>query len=59
MSTATINDTELYYVDTGSGTPVIILHGGLGFDHSYMRASLRPLEDELRLAASLLGTVAR
>jgi proline iminopeptidase len=49
VATATINGTELFHIDTGSGRPVVVLHGGLGFDHTYMRSSLRPVEDELRM----------
>ncbi len=49
MATATVNGTELFYLDEGSGPPVVVLHGGLGFDHTYMRSSLRALEDDLRM----------
>jgi proline iminopeptidase len=45
VATAQINGTELFYLVEGSGPPLIVLHGGLGFDHTYMRASLEPLED--------------
>ena len=45
MATATLNGTELFYLVEGSGPPLVVLHGGLGFDHTYMRTSLRHLED--------------
>src|SRR5918912_830701 len=35
--------------DLGSGLPVIVLHGGPGFDHSMFRPYLDPLADEFRL----------
>ena len=45
MATANVNGTELFYLVKGRGPPLVVLHGGLGFDHTYMGASLRPLED--------------
>jgi proline iminopeptidase len=33
----------LYYETVGAGPAVYILHGGLGFDHTYLKASLEPL----------------
>jgi proline iminopeptidase len=49
VSTATINGAGLYYAEAGKGTPCLALHGGLGYDHSYLKSTLRPLEDVLRL----------
>lgn len=31
-----IKDVELYYMILGKGEPVVILHGGPGFDHDHM-----------------------
>jgi proline iminopeptidase len=45
VATTQINGTELFYLVEGSGPPLVVLHGGLGFDHTYMRASLEPLDD--------------
>jgi proline iminopeptidase len=42
---ARINGQKLYYVTLGRGTPVIFMHGGLGFDHQYFRPFVDPLED--------------
>jgi len=42
---ATVNGQKLYYVVLGRGTPVIFLHGGLGFDHQYFRPFVDPLAD--------------
>src|SRR5258708_2049050 len=42
---ATVNGQKLYYVTLGRGTPVIFMHGGLGFDHQYFRPFVDPLAD--------------
>lgn len=34
---ATVGDTTLAYEVHGSGIPLLTLHGGLGFDHTYLR----------------------
>lgn len=39
---------RLFRVEVGSGSPVLVLHGGLGWDHTYLRPGLDPL-----------GTIAR
>lgn len=49
MSIAKINDTELYYIEYGSGTPFLVMHGGLGIDHSYLRPALDFLGDIFKL----------
>ena len=49
MPTAAINGTELYYETSGGGTPCLALHGGLGFDHQYLRRTLKPLEGRMRM----------
>ena len=30
--------TDLFHVRQGRGRPIVVIHGGLGLDHSYMRA---------------------
>jgi proline iminopeptidase len=45
MPEATLNGARVVYDIAGSGPPCIVLHGGLGFDHGYMRDALRALED--------------
>lgn len=30
-------EADLFYVEAGKGTPLVVLHGGLGVDHTYMR----------------------
>lgn len=49
MSVAPINGTGLYYVTTGEGLPCLVMHGGLGFDHTYLHPWLDPLGDLLHL----------
>ena len=46
---AAVNGQKLYYVTLGRGTPVIFLHGGLGFDHEYFRPFVDPLADSARV----------
>lgn len=38
-----VNGYNLYVVTLGRGTPVIFMHGGLGFDHEYFRPFVDPL----------------
>jgi len=49
MSFADINGTQIFYHEVGSGTPCLVMHGGLGFDHTHMHPWLDPLGDVLRL----------
>ena len=49
MPTAAIEGTELYYVTAGEGLPCLVMHGGLGFDHTYLHPWLDPLGDTLHL----------
>ncbi|MEM7113779.1 MAG: alpha/beta hydrolase [Chloroflexota bacterium] len=42
---AVINGTNLYYETHGTGTPIILLHGGLGLDHTYLPPYLNSLGD--------------
>ena len=30
------NNAKIYYIEFGSGSPILILHGGPGLDHKYM-----------------------
>lgn len=43
--TATINGGELYYETIGSGPPVLVMHGGLGLSHDYLRPYFDVLSD--------------
>lgn len=40
-ATVTVGGTELFVTGTGTGTPVLVMHGGLGIDHSYLRPVAR------------------
>jgi proline iminopeptidase len=44
-----LNDTELFYAEVGEGLPCLMMHGGLGFDHTYLHPWLDPLGDVMRL----------
>jgi len=39
----------LFYAEVGSRLPCLVMHGGLGLDHTSMHPSLDPLGDRLRL----------
>ncbi|NOR64374.1 MAG: alpha/beta fold hydrolase [Rhodobacteraceae bacterium] len=43
--TATLNGAEIFYTIEGEGTPVMVMHGGLGLDHTYFRPYLDALEN--------------
>jgi len=49
MPVAHLNGTELFYVEVGEGLPCLVMHGGLGFDHTYMHPWLDPLGDVMHL----------
>ena len=42
MPIAHLNDTELFYVEVGEGLPCLVMHGGLGGDHSSLHPWLDP-----------------
>ena len=35
---AIVNDHSLYYHKYGTGQPILVMHGGLGLDHHYLRS---------------------
>ncbi len=47
--TATINGSEIYYTTVGVGTPILMMHGGLGLDHSYFRPYFDQLGDQAQV----------
>jgi len=49
MPVAHLNDTELFYVEVGEGLPCLVMHGGLGEDHSALHPWLDPLGNVMRL----------
>lgn len=44
-----VEGATLYYRDIGQGPPIIVLHGGPGFDHNYLLPDLDRLADAFRL----------
>jgi proline iminopeptidase len=49
VSFAEVNGTKLFHVESGRGIPFIAVHGGLGYDHAYLRNALAPAEDLARV----------
>ena len=50
MAVAHLNGTDLFYVEVGQGgVPCLVMHGGLGGDHSALHPWLDPLGDVMRL----------
>lgn len=49
MASAHLNGTELFYVEVGRGLPCLVMHGGLGFDHTCLHPWLDPLGEEMHL----------
>jgi hypothetical protein len=45
-----LNGTDLFYVEVGEGLPCLVMHGGLGLDHTSMHPWLDPLQ---RIAMTL------
>lgn len=43
------DNARLYHRTLGEGRPIIVLHGGPGFDHHYLRPELDRLADSFRL----------
>ena len=44
-----VNGTTIWTITMGRGLPILVLHGGLGVDHTLYRATFGPLEDGCRL----------
>lgn len=44
-----VQQAELYYRDIGQGPPIVILHGGPDFDHTYLLPEMDRLADAYRL----------
>jgi proline iminopeptidase len=44
-----VENAELYYREVGQGQPIIVLHGGPDFDHTYLLPDLDRLSDSFRL----------
>jgi proline iminopeptidase len=44
-----VNGTELYYEVVGKGTPILVLHGGPGLNHSYFLPQMKGLGKKCKL----------
>jgi len=44
-----VENAQLYVRDVGQGRPIVVMHGGPDFDHSYLLPDLDRLADEFRL----------
>jgi proline iminopeptidase len=44
-----VENAELYYREIGRGQPIVILHGGPDFDHTYFLPDMDRLSDSFRL----------
>lgn len=49
MALARVAGTTLFHLEVGAGVPCLVMHGGLGVDHTQFREGLDPLGDVLRL----------
>lgn len=49
MPVAQVDGTGLFYFEIGRGVPCLVMHGGLGVDHTQFREWLDPLGDVLHL----------
>jgi proline iminopeptidase len=49
MPAVPINDTHIFYIDVGQGIPTLVMHGGLGQDHTFLHPWLDQLSDMMRL----------
>jgi len=44
-----VNNAQLYFREVGQGQPILILHGGPDFDHTYLLPDMDRLSDTFRL----------
>ncbi|MDX2006751.1 MAG: alpha/beta hydrolase [Meiothermus sp.] len=49
MPTVQLNGTEIFYIQAGKGIPCLVMHGGLGCDHTYMHPWMDALGDTFEL----------
>lgn len=45
MGTTSIEGTDFYVETVGEGPPILMAHGGLGLDHTYLRPAFDRLAD--------------
>src|ERR1051326_1741859 len=46
---ASINCDSIFYDTHGHGRPLLLIHGGTGLDHTYLRPWMDPLGDQAQL----------
>ncbi len=46
---AQVNDTQLFFERVGKGQPMLVMHGGLGLDHTCFRPWLDKLGEQVEL----------
>ena len=46
---ASVNEAELFFERFGKGVPILVMHGGLGLDHTYFRSWLDKLGEHAEL----------
>jgi proline iminopeptidase len=49
VATAQLNRTDIFFVEHGEGPPCLVLHGGLGYDHTVYRHAFDRLGRRLRV----------
>jgi len=49
MTIVKVNDIEIFYTKFGSGPPFLMMHGGLGLDHTYFRPEFDSFGEHLQL----------
>ncbi len=49
MPVVHLNNTDLFYLEVGEEPPCLVMHGGLGLDHTYMHPWLDPFGDVMHL----------
>jgi proline iminopeptidase len=49
MMIAEVNGTEIFYKIRGEGKPMLMMHGGLGQDHTVFSPWLEPLEERFKV----------
>lgn len=49
MPIASVRGVDIFYSVVGEGPPVLVMHGGLGLDHTYFRPWLDPLGERAAL----------
>ena len=48
-----VNNAELFYREVGEGLPIIVIHGGPDFDHTYLLPDMDRLADVLLSSTTL------